>query len=284
MNTNKIVIVTDSSASIPPKALKGLDVSVIPLWLIWDGEGLQDSVDITSSEFYKRLKSSKTMPTTSQPTPAEFATFFKKQAETADSIVAVLVSSKISGTYESAVIAKDQLSDLDIQVIDSANSSMGMGFGVLAAADAAACGKSVDEVVKNAEDMLAKNHFIFLVDTLEFLHRSGRIRGTKRWLGTLLQVKPMLHFEDGLIQPLTSERTMGKAIKRMLNITEQRLAGRQMHKAAVVDIDCPDRGDQVAEMIQQRFKPSQILLSDVSPVVGNVVGPGAFGVTFYAED
>ena len=124
---------------------------------------------------------------------------------------------------------------------------------------------------------------VFAVDTLEFLHRTGRIKGAKRFLGTLLRVKPILHFKDGSIQPLTSERTMGKAIARLLDIVEERLGGKQMAKAAVVDIDCPDRGGKIAEMIIERFNPSKILRTDVSPVVGNVVGPGAFGVTFYAE-
>jgi DegV family protein with EDD domain len=282
MKTNKIAIITDSSAYIPPEALEGLDVTVIPLWLIWEGENLRDGVDIDPPEFYRRLKTAKSLPTTSQLPPADFVKLFQEESKSADAIVAVVLSSKISGTYESAVVAKNQLSDLDIRVVDSASSSMGLGFSVLAAAQAAAQGKSVDEVVNAAEKMRAKTNFLFMVDTLEYLHRSGRITVAKRLLGSLLRIKPILQFKDGLIQSLASERTLGKAINRILKIIEDRLNGRQMIQAAVVDIDCPERGDRVAQMIKERFFPASIIRSAVSPLVGNVVGPGAFGIAFYA--
>jgi DegV family protein with EDD domain len=161
---------------------------------------------------------------------------------------------------------------------------MGQGLIVLAAARAAKEGKSLDEVEAAAIEMRDKVQLIFVVDTLEFLHRSGRIKATKRALGTLLQVKPILHFEDGLIQSLTSERTMKKATARLLTLIENRLGGKQMAEAAVVDIDAKDRGDQIAGLIDTRFGPSGLLRGGVSPVVGTVVGPGAFGVGFYSED
>ena len=149
----KIAIVTDSSAYIPSEALKGLDVNIIPLWLIWDGKELRDGVDITPSQFYQRLKTSKTLPTTSQPSPSDFVKVFNKLTETADAIVAVLLSSKISGTHASAVQAQKELSDLDIRVVDSQSSSMGLGFTVLAAAQAVMQGKLVEDVVAAAETM-----------------------------------------------------------------------------------------------------------------------------------
>jgi DegV family protein with EDD domain len=171
---------------------------------------------------------------------------------------------------------------LNIHVVDSASSSMGLGFSVIAAAQAAAEGKSAEEVVAAAEEMRDKIHFFFMVDTLEYLHRSGRINVAKRLMGSLLKIKPLLQFKDGLIQSLASERTMGKAIACMLDIVEERLNGKQMIQAAVVDIDCPERGDRVAQLIKERFSPASIIRSAVSPLVGNVVGPGAFGVAFYA--
>jgi DegV family protein with EDD domain len=283
MKTEKIAIVTDSSAYIPPDALAGLDVTVIPLWLIWEDESLRDGVDIDPPRFYQRLRTAKSLPTTSQPTPDDFMNVFKKLAEKADAIVAVLLSSKISGTHASAVMAQNQMQEANIRIVDSKSSSMGLGFSVLAAAQAAAKGKLVDEVVAAAEAMRDKLHFFFMVDTLDFLYRSGRIKATKRLLGTILKIKPMLQFKDGLIQSLASERTMGKAITRMLDIAEEHLGGKRMAEAAVVDIDCLERGNRVAEMIKERFSPQKILRSEVSPLVGNVVGPGAFGIAFYAE-
>ncbi len=284
MSTQKVAIVTDSSAYIPPSELENLDITIIPLWLIWEGESLQDGVDIDPPRFYERLKTAKKLATTSQPTPMEFMRLFETLTPNYDAIVNVLVSSKISGTYNSAVMAHEKMPQHNITVIDSQSSSMGLGFQVLAAAKAAAAGKTVSEIVQAAEDIRSKMNFLFVVDTLEYLHRSGRIKASKRVLGTLLKVKPILHFLEGSIQSLTSERTMKKATERMLQVTAERLGGKQMTIAAVVDINAPERGDLVAELIQQRFAPQKILRSDVSPVVGNVVGPGAYGVAFYAAE
>ena len=146
MTEKKIVIVTDSTAHMPESACKGLDIVTIPVWLIWNEERYRDNVDIDSPTFYERLKSSKTLPSTSQPTPAEFMTLFEKLSEKFDSIVAVLVSGEISGTVASAVMAKKELPHLDIHVIDTLQAAMGSGMAALTAARAALDGKSVKEV------------------------------------------------------------------------------------------------------------------------------------------
>lgn len=283
MSDSKIAIITDSTAYLPEKAQAGLNIAVIPILLIWDDERLRDGVDIDPSTFYRRLKQSKTLPTSSQPSPGEFESLFREVATEADAIVCVLTSSKVSGTVASALTAQAQFPELTIRIVDSLTSSMGMGLIVLAAARAAAAGKTVDEVVTVAKEIRDKIHFIFMVDTLEFLHRSGRIKGAKRLLGTALNIKPLLHFKDGIIEPLTQARTRGKAIERLLEIAEDRLAGKRMAEAAVVDIDCPDEGDHFAKTVAERFAISKIHRSTVSPVVGTIVGPGAIGLAFYAE-
>lgn len=283
MSNHKIVVVTDSSAYIPKGALEGLNVSVIPLWLIWDDERFRDGVDIDPPTFYRRLKESRTLPTSSQPSPGEFAAFFRQVAAEADAIISVLVSSKISGTIASAQAAQAQLPELTIRIVDSLSSSMGLGMVVLAAARAAAAGRSLDEVVAAAERMRERMHFLFVVDTLEYLHRGGRIGGARRLLGTALRVKPILQFRDGKIESLTQARTKRKAIIRILEIVEERLGGKGMAEAAVVDIDAPGDGDAVAEMIVERFGAPVVHRSTVSPVVGIHVGPGAIGIAFYAE-
>ena len=283
MGNHKIVVVTDSSAYIPKGALEGLNVSVIPLWLIWDDERFRDGVDIDPPTFYRRLKESRTLPTSSQPSPGEFAAFFRQVAAEADAIISVLVSSKISGTIASAQAAQAQLPELTIRIVDSLSSSMGLGMVVLAAARAAAAGRSLDEIVAAAEGMRERMHFLFVVDTLEYLHRGGRIGGARRLLGTALRVKPILQFRDGKIESLTQARTKRKAIIRILEIVEERLGGKGMAEAAVVDIDAPGDGDAVAEMIVERFGAPVVHRSTVSPVVGIHVGPGAIGIAFYAE-
>ncbi len=283
MNPQKIAILTDSSAYMPQSALEGLNVTVIPVWLIWGGERFRDGVDIDPSTFYQRLKTSDTLPTSSQPSAGEFMTVFQEMDAEADAIVNVLVSSKISGTIACAQAAQERLPDITMRTVDTFSSSMGLGLVVLAAARAVAAGKSLDEVVAVAEDVTSRLHLLFVVDTLEYLHRGGRITGGKRMLGTALQIKPILHFKDGLIQPLSQTRTKRKAIAQMLDIAEQRLGGKKMAEAAIVDVDVPEEGDKVAKMIEDRFSVPLIHRSGVSPVVGTHVGPGAIGLAFYAE-
>jgi DegV family protein with EDD domain len=283
MCADKIVVVTDSSAYIPESALEGLDIAVIPLWLIWEGESLLDGIDIDPRTFYKRLREAKSLPTSSQPTVQEFEDFYKKVAERADTIVNVLVSAKISGTVANAISAMENLPEIDFRLMDSYNCSMGLGHVVLAAARAAAAGKSVDQVVAAAEEVREKINFIFVVDTLEYLHKGGRIGGARRLLGTALQVKPLLQFTNGQIEPLDQVRTKSKAYARLMDIAEERLAEKQMAEASVVDIDNPQDGDSVARMVEERFHPKLIHRSEVSPVVGTHVGPGAIGFAFYAE-
>ena len=283
MSTQKITVVTDSSAYIPAELIKGLDIHVIPLWLIWDEDRLLDGIDIQPQAFYERLKTSKSLPTSSQPSAKEFELCFKKCGKDYDAVVAVLVSTKISGTIDCAQAALNEISDLPVQIVDSCSSSMGLGFVVLAAARAAAAGKSIEEVVLAAVRMRDDVHLLFVVDTLEYLHRGGRIGGAKRLFGTVLQIKPILHFEDGLIQPHSQARTRKRAIEQMLITAEERLSGRSMAEACVVNIDCRSDGQALVEMVKERFQPGSIYLSDCSPVVGTHVGPGGLGLAYYPE-
>ena len=282
--SKKIVVVTDSSAYLPAEVIGELPIAVIPLWLMWDEESYQDGIDIHPTEFYQRLKDSKTLPTSSQPSAQEFGVFFKKIAQDADAIVNVLVSSQISGTIASAQAAMAEQSELDIRLVDSNLSAMGLGLCVLAAGRAAAADKSVDEVVTVATEMSQQVHLLFVVDTLEYLFKGGRISGGKRLLGTALNIKPILHFEDGKIKPHSQARTKRKALAQLLEIVEERLDGKQMYEAAIMDVNTPDEGDAVAEMVRERFAPSMLHRSGVSPVVGTHVGPGTVGIAFYAED
>jgi DegV family protein with EDD domain len=283
MSHQKIAVVTDSSAYIPPAALQGLEVPVIPLWLIWGEERFRDGVDIDPPTFYRRLRDSKDFPTTSQPSAGEFEHFFREVGSGVDAVVAVHISSQISGTVPNAQAALAQLPDLTIKVIDSLTTSMSLSLVVIATARAAAAGKSFDEVVAVAEDMRDRVHILFTVDTLEYLHRGGRIGGAKRLLGTALNIKPLLHLEGGRVEPLTSVRTKRKALARMLDEAEERLGGKPMAAAGVIDVDAVEEADEVAELVKERFDVSPIYRTTVSPCIGAHVGPGTVGLGFYAE-
>jgi len=283
MNGYKIAVVTDSTAYIPKEALGNLRIPVIPLWLIWGDERFRDGVDIDPATFYRRLRTNKTFPTTSQPSAGEFVDFFRRVAAESDTdtIVGIHISSKISGTVASAEMAKAQLPELNITIIDSFSTSMGLGFIALAAARVAATGGSLEEVIAAAERIRDRINVLFAVDTLEYLHRGGRIGGAKRFLGTALNIKPLLHLHDGRVEPLAQVRTKRKAIARMLEVAEERLAGKRMAEAAIIDVDSPDEGDAVAERVRERFGLSTVHRTTVSPVIGTHAGPGTVGICFY---
>ncbi len=282
MKGQKIAVVTDSAAYIPEQALGGLSIPVIPLWLIWGDERFRDGVDIDPPTFYRRLRESKLLPTTSQPSIGEFKEFFQRVGAGMDGIVGVFVTSKLSGTVASAQAALAQLPELTIRVVDSLLVSMAQGFATLAAARAAAAGRSLTEVVAAAEQMRDRLHLLFTVDTLEYLRQGGRIGGAKWLLGTALNIKPLLHIQDGTIMPLAQVRTKSKAIARMLNVAEERLGGKPMAEAAVIDVDNPEEGDAIAEKVKERFGLSTVYRTTVSPAIGTHAGPGTTGIAFYA--
>lgn len=280
--SNKIVVVTDSSAYIPAEALGDFSIPVIPLWLIWGDERFRDGVDIDPPTFYRRLRESKTFPTTSQPSAGEFVDFFRQVGAGADAIVGVFISSKLSGTIPSAQAAQEQLPDLTIRLVDSLSTSMGLGFPALAAARAAAAGKPLDKVVAAAEEVRDRMNVLFAVDTLEYLHRGGRIGGGKRFLGTALNIKPLLHLEDGRVEALAQVRTKRRAVAQMLDIVEERLGGKPMAEVSVLDVDSPEEGDALARQVAERFSISPVYRTTVSPVIGAHAGPGTVGICFYA--
>jgi DegV family protein with EDD domain len=283
MSSQKAAVVTDSSAYIPEEALGDLSIPVIPLWLIWGDERFRDGVDIDPPTFYRRLRETKLFPTTSQPSAGEFQEFFRQVSAGADAIVGVFLTSKLSGTIASAQAAQTQLPELTIRIVDTLTTSMGLGFCALAAARAAAAGQSLDQVVAAAEEMRDRVHLLFIVDTLEYMHRGGRIGGAKRLLGSALNIKPLLHFEDGCIEPLAQVRTKRKAIAQMFAVAEERLGGKQMAEVAAIDVDSPTEGDALAEQVETRFDVPTVYRTTVSPVIGTHAGPGTVGIAFYAE-
>jgi len=285
MSNHKIAVVTDSTAYVPEAVLGDLNIPIIPLWLIWGDERFRDGVDIDPPTFYRRLRRDKTFPTTSQPSAGEFVDFFHRVAAEShtDTIVGAYISSGISGTVASAEMAKAQLPELNITIIDSLFTSMGQGFIALAAARVAAAGGSLEEVIAAAEETRDRMNVLLAVDTLEYLHRGGRIGGAKRLLGTALNVKPLLHLYDGRIDALAQVRTKRKAVAQMLEVAEERLDGRRMAEVSILDVDSPEEAERVAKQVKERFGVSTVYHAMVSPVIGTHVGPGTVGIAFYPE-
>ncbi len=284
MSKEKVAVVVDSTAFIPPDLVEKYDLHVIPLIVNWEGKGYRDNIDIKPDEFYTRLKTAKEMPTTSQPSAGEFHDLFAKLAESYDSILAIVISNELSGTLASAKAARDMMPDFPIELVDSRNTAMALGFMVLAAARAIENGADYKEAADVARSLVDKVHLIFVLDTLEFLHRGGRIGGAQRFIGSMLAIKPLLHILDGKVESLASVRTKRKAVKHMLDVFEEEVKGKSNVHAVVLNTLARGEAEEVAEEVKRRINPVEFFITDLSPVIGTHVGPGAVGVIYYAED
>jgi DegV family protein with EDD domain len=279
----KPAFVTDSTSYLPEELRRRHEIQVIPQVLIWGGETLLDGVDIMPTAFYERLKTADVMPTTSQATIGAFKDLFEPHVRAGRPILAVLVSQKLSGTIQSAQSAKELFPGARIEIVNSESAAMAMGFQVLAAARAAEAGKSFDEVLAVAKD--AKNHtgVVLVVDTLEFLHRGGRIGGAARLLGTALNLKPILELQDGVIEAVERVRTRSKAQARLLGLLEERINGRPNLRLAVLHAAAEREARQLLDEAARRLKPMETVFSEVSPVVGAHVGPGTLGLAYSVD-
>jgi DegV family protein with EDD domain len=285
MSAQRVAVVTDSTAYLPPEVRERLDIPVIPLHVVWGKEVLKDGVDIQPAAFYERLQTESTMPTTSQPSAGEFVDFFRQVAEErdVDAIAGFFISSALSGTVTSAQAAQGLLPDLQIEVIDSRSTAMGLGFQVMAAAEAAQAGEGLKKVVEAGCGPQFSCQVLFLVDTLEFLHRGGRIGGARRFLGTALKIKPILGLEEGKIESFDQVRTHKKALKRLLEISRERSGEHAVPRASVIHANALEEGRALKPKVEEILQPEEIYLADVSPVIGTHTGPRSVGVCFYTE-
>jgi DegV family protein with EDD domain len=280
----KIAILTDSTANLPEKWIKQYDVHVIPLKIHWGNETFLDGIDITPGEFYARLSRSKSLPTTSQPTIQDFLQIFESLADQSDGIIVLLISSGISGTVASAQAAARQFTRVPVEIIDTHITSIGQVLILLAAARAAEQGKSLQEVKRAADEVANRLHVFFAVDTLEYLYRGGRINGASRFMGTALDIKPILFFNsEGKIDALERVRTKHKAWQRLIELAANLADGHPIH-AGIVHANAPEAAQEFRNKVEQSLNCREIISVEFSPVIGVHVGPGTIGIALYTED
>jgi len=279
----RFVVVTDSTANLPPELVSEYDIPIIPLTVHWGEETYLDGVTLDTPTFYKWLQERRVFPTTSQPSPGAFMEFFQSVAEKyqTTSIMGIFISAELSGTLASAIQAKADLPHLHIELIDSRSTSMGLGMQVLAAARAAREGQSLETGVGQVLRVRDNMHIIFAVDTLEYLHRGGRIGGAARLLGTALNLKPVLHLEEGKVMPLEKVRMRRKSLQRVVEIVKERVDGRHLAEIAVIHSQAGSDADLVEGWLKETFSPEVMYNTILTPVVGTHVGPGTIGVVFY---
>ena len=269
-------VVTDSTADLSKEQAQELGICVVPLTVQFGEEVYRDGVDLGSAEFFARLATSKVTPTTAAPPSGLFEESYRQLLrDGADGILALLISSTLSGTYNSAVVGADALKDqpTPIEVVDSRSVSGGLGIAAMAAARAAREGKSLAECKAVAEDVLSRMNIYAVLDTLEFLQRGGRIGKARQLLGTLLNVKPMLTVKGGAVLPLENVRTRSKAHERIAQLLEK------LGPIEIVGIAESDEeiGQQLTKAIRAVYA-GPIEHFRLGPVVGTHSGPGTSAV------
>lgn len=278
---SKVAIVTDSTAYFPKDIVEKYNITVIPQVLIWGEETMKDGVDIQPTEFYTRLQTADVIPTTSQATVADFKAIFEKLIQDGYEILAVLLSDKLSGTINSYTQAIEFFPDAQIDLVNSESVAMALGFPVLEAARAAANGATMAECKAIAEDAKTRTGVVFAVDTLEFLHKGGRIGGASRFLGTALQLKPILEVREGRVEAIERVRTKKKAHKRLVELVMERTAGSSSVKLGTLHANALDEAKALlADAQEQLGNVDEAILSELSPVVGTHAGPGTVGLAY----
>ncbi len=281
---SNIAIVTDSTAYIPKDLISKYQITVAPQVLIWGEQTFQDGVDIQPDEFYDRLKTAKVMATTSQVSIVTMQKIFADLIEKGFDIVGIFISAKLSGTMQSALQGRDALEKGrdKVHLVDSNSTAMAMGFIALTAARAAADGAKLDEVIALAEKAREHSGVYFAVDTLEFLHRGGRIGGAQRFIGTALNMKPVLALKDGRVEAVERIRTKSKALDRVLELVVEQTRGKSNIHLATLHANAESDARQLLERANQELKSVESILTSVSPVVGTHAGPGTVGMAYMA--
>ena len=277
-----VKIVTDSLSDITSDVAQGLGITVVPLTVLFGHETFLDRVTITTDEFYRRLINGTVWPTTTQPTPKAFADVYDKLAAETDEVLVITVSSKLSGTFQSATGGKSMMTKrCRVEVVDSQTVAMGLGLIVLAAAKKAQAGAKLNELVDFVRKSLVRSHLIIYFDTLKYLAKGGRVGRAQGFLGALLTVKPILTVKEGEIAPLTRVRSLAAGMDYIYNA----VAGISPVEALAVEHTTnPDDAERIAERLSSIIPKDHIHRSTVSPVIGVYAGPGAFAVTVFAAE
>ncbi|MSQ10910.1 MAG: DegV family protein [Dehalococcoidia bacterium] len=273
-------LVTDSTASIPSEVFAQLHITVIPLTVVFGETAYQDGVDLDNATFFAKLKQASQLPHTTQPSPAAFTEAYDALLAQGHTVLSVHVSSALSGTLNSAHLGRDACSAPNgITVIDSRLTSMSLGLAVIAGARAAETGSSLDEVRAAVESVLAGVELLLFVDTLEYLQRGGRIGAARAFLGSLLNVKPLITLRNGAVEPVGQVRTRARALERLREWAAEHTTIRGfsvLHTASLPDAQA------LFDELHARFPAAEAYLVECGPVVATHVGPGGVGLTLYA--
>jgi DegV family protein with EDD domain len=272
-----VKIVTDTLSDITSDLAEEWGLTVVPLYVRFGKQIYRDRVEITTEDFYRRLVNEPVLPSTTQPTPNDFAQVYQKLAQETNEILVIVVSSKLSGTYQSAIQAKDYLKGkCRIEIIDSLTVALAEGLIVLSAAKAIKDGANLTETAEITRRAIARSHLIAYFDTLKFLAKGGRIGKAQGLLGSVLSVKPILTIKEGEMAPLTRVRSLSAGLDYLYNVVANY---KNIEELAIEHATTPVDADNLVERLGAIYPKERIYRSVISPVIGTYAGPNALALT-----
>ncbi|WP_124727650.1 DegV family protein [Staphylospora marina] len=278
----QVKIIADSTSDIPKHLADGLGISIVPIYVNISGKTYEDGRTISPGEFYEMLKTTEQLPTTSQPSPTDIADVYREAIrEGSKEILSLHISSKMSGTYQSALLAKSMIEEeqegVRIHVLDTRTVTYAFGVIVLLTARAAKEGKSLDELVRMAERIREKQALVALVDTLEYLQKGGRIGKAAALVGSLLNIKPIISIsDDGEVTAIDKARGRKKAFSRAFELLRERVPGGAVH-VGILHANEPEQAKVWLEKVKEMYDVRESVIADIGPAVGTHAGPGTVG-------
>jgi len=275
------IIVADTTCGLPHDLLAQRNIPIIPQIVMFGEEAFHDDKDMDTAKFLQKLKASKTMPKTSAPEPPLYYPFFQQAQECGESVIVVAPTSKASGTVRSAQTAALEFPKVDIRVVDTLTISCNLASLVLVADDMAKAGESADEIVAKLNDMIPRGRLYFLVDTLEYLAKGGRIGGAKRLLAELLEIKPILQMKDGQVESFEQQRTKKRALARLVEVVVEQCPGGDSAHLCALQVEAEKEAEALATELKSRVNVPQIPIYQLPPAIIVHAGPRAMGVGFF---
>jgi len=284
----KIVIITDSDASLSPELEKKYNIRQVPITVHFGDEVFETNINIDDHQLIERIKKEGKLPTTAAPSPGKFAEAYKAafEEDNADAVICFVVSSKISATYDAALIAANELMpDKDITVVDTLSLTLGQGFMAITASEAVANGASVEEAIAVAEDIRQRNHLFGALATLEYLAMGGRVSQLTAAMAGMLNIKPILTIQDGKLEMLERARTRKKAWARAISLITETIGEKTIERMNIVHTDCIDEAKEFEVLLRENITcPDEINILPLTAGLSVHTGPGFVGVSFITEN
>ena len=275
------MIVADTTCGLPHELLEKRGIPVIPQVVMFGEESYHDDKNFDTDVFLQKLKASPTLPKTAAPEPSLYFPVFEESRRKGESVIVVAPTGKASGTVRSAQIAAQDFQDVNICIVDTQTVSCNLGSLVLVADDMAKEGKSADEIVAKLHDMIPRGRLYFVVDTLEYLAKGGRIGGAKKLLAELLEIKPILQVKDGQVEPFEQQRTKKRALARIVEVTAESCRGGEDSHLCVLQVAAEKEAESLVEQLKSKISVSNIPIYRLPPAIVVHAGPRAMGVGFF---